>query len=135
MICNGSSCRYSMARMACSVPLRPRQCRPGHKPCLPRIKRRAVSMSMVSIITFDLLLLHACQPSANVGFMLFMKMGKECSSSKGLTFQPREATLICQYFFWYALNRGEKLSEDLIGFVQDLTDRVVLVGAIDPIVD
>src|SRR5918994_2043369 len=50
MIWSGSSCRYSIARMACSVPLMPRQRRPGHKPCLPRMKRRAVSMSIVSMM-------------------------------------------------------------------------------------
>src|ERR1700730_9999394 len=48
---SGSSCRYSIARMACSVPSMPRQRRPGHKPCLPRMKRRAVSMVMVSMMT------------------------------------------------------------------------------------
>jgi len=31
----------------CCVPLMLRPRRPGHKPCLPRIKRRAVSRSMV----------------------------------------------------------------------------------------
>src|SRR5215469_17862803 len=51
MICSGSSCRYSMARMAASVPSMPRQRRPGHKPCLPRMKRRAVSVLMVSMMT------------------------------------------------------------------------------------
>src|SRR5215469_3205592 len=49
-ICSGSSCRYSIARMAASVPAVPRQRRPGHKPCLPRMKRRAVSMVMVSMM-------------------------------------------------------------------------------------
>src|SRR5215472_19349615 len=51
IICSGSSCRYSIDRMAASVPAMPRQRRPGHKPCLPRMKRRAVSMLMVSMIT------------------------------------------------------------------------------------
>jgi dihydrofolate reductase len=32
-----------MARMAWAAPLGPRQRRPGHKPCLPRIKRRATA--------------------------------------------------------------------------------------------
>ena len=50
-MCSGSSCRYSIARMACSVPSMPRQRRPGHKPCLPRMKRRAVSLVMVSMMT------------------------------------------------------------------------------------
>src|SRR5260221_3746773 len=50
-MCSGSSCRYSIARVACSVPSMPRQRRPGHKPCLPSMKRRAVSMVMVSMMT------------------------------------------------------------------------------------
>src|SRR5512135_2570229 len=51
-ICRGFSCKYSIARNACSVPLTPRQRRPGHKPCLPRMKCRAVSMSMVSMTAY-----------------------------------------------------------------------------------
>ena len=42
MIPSGSSCRCSIARMARSVPARPRHRRPGQRPCRPRMNRRAV---------------------------------------------------------------------------------------------
>src|SRR5262249_26382517 len=90
IICSGSSWRYSIARMACSVPVVPRQRRPGHRPCLPRMKRRAVSMLIVSIIAFGphLLVLNARQPGVYVWLMVIVEMVKELTGEEAFTVHP-----------------------------------------------
>src|SRR5436305_13747560 len=65
-MCSGSSCRYSIACMAASVPSLPRQRRPGHRPCLPRMKRRAISRSMTQlrvVIDIEDVILRRCLDS------------------------------------------------------------------------
>jgi hypothetical protein len=56
------------------------------QPLLPRMKRRAVSMSMVSILLF----FHARQPGAHVWFMIIMEMVKEFTSREALIVHPHK---------------------------------------------